>query len=56
MLLLWGSFFLHLLLVVFVQETEGILHANRVAEIQALAVLSEVLCTNSYFLIFIFCS
>lgn len=49
--LVWCCFVLHLLLVVFVQETEGITHANGVAEIQALVVLSKVLCANPHFLI-----
>lgn len=56
MLLLWARFFLNLFLVVFVQEAEGVLHADRVAHIQALAVLSKVLRANSYFCIFLFCS
>lgn len=56
LLIIWCGFFLNLLVVVFVQETEGITHANGVAEIQALAVLSKVLCTNPHFLIFLCCS
>lgn len=56
MLLVWYYFFLYLLLVVFVQETESILHANGVAEFQALVVLSKVLRANPHFLIFLCCS
>lgn len=56
LLLVWCRFFLYLLLIVFVQEIEGITHANGVAEIQALVVLSKVLCANPHPLIFLCCS
>ena len=54
--LIWIHFFMYLLLVVFIQETEGVAHADDVAEVQGLAVLSQVFCTNPYIVIFLCCS
>lgn len=51
LLLIWSTFLLILLFVVIVQEAEGVVHLNGVAENQAVVVLTKVFSTNSHFLI-----
>lgn len=51
-----GCFLLQLFLVVFVQVTEGVTHADGVAEDQALVVAAKVVCADTHLLILFFCS